>query len=198
MIGRVLENATLYELVQTLAGSRVNDAKMRAILGTIEPGIRILDAGGGTGTVARVFDRGLDYCCMDIDLVRVRVAKAHGSSAVQGDATRMPFADESVDMVVLRAVSHHLGDELFADMVAESWRVLRPSGCMLFLDAIWAPRWLPGRMLWGIDQGSHPRSEAQMRAALGKHFDLERPSTYAVIHRYFMTLARPKAQGAAA
>ena len=165
---------------------------MREILEPIQPGLRILDAGGGTGNVAKIFDSGLSFYCMDIDFARLRVAKARGVSAVQGDATRMPVTDASIDLVVLRAVSHHLDDESFARMVAESRRVLKPTGSLLFQDPIWAPSRLPGRMLWRIDQGSHPRTEAQMRAVVENHFEIQRRVSFAVFHRYFLTLARPK------
>jgi ubiquinone/menaquinone biosynthesis C-methylase UbiE len=192
MIERLLANATLYELVQTATGSRIAEAKIRQVLGPIEPGTRILDAGGGTGIIARIFDSGPAYYCMDIDLERLRVARGRGASAVQGDVTAMPVATASIDLVVLRAISHHLDDDGFAMMVTESWRVIKPDGRLLFLDAVWAPSWLPGRLLWRVDQGSHPRTEAHMRVVLETHFEVERRVAYSVLHRYFLALARPK------
>ena len=192
MIERLLSNATLYEFVQTATGSRISEAKIREVLGPIKRGTRILDAGGGTGIIASIFDSGPDYCCLDIDLARVKVAKDRGASAVQGDVTRMPVATASIDLVVLRAISHHLTDDGFTNMVAESRRVIKPDGRLLFLDAIWAPSWLPGRMLWRIDQGSHPRTQEHMRSELEKHFELERPAVYSILHRYFLALGRPR------
>ena len=129
---------------------------------------------------------------MDIDLGRVRVAQARGASAIQGDATQMPICTASIDIVVLRAISHHLGDGDFAAMVAESRRVIKPDGRLLFMDAIWAKSWLPGRLMWGIDQGSHPRTEDHMSSFLETHFELERRVTYSVYHRYLLALARPR------
>jgi SAM-dependent methyltransferase len=194
MIERLLANATVYEFVQTATGSRISEAKMREILGPIEPGTRILDAGGGTGIIAPVFDSGRNYCCLDLDLARVRVAHGRGASAVQGDVTQMPVSTASIDLVVLRAISHHLGDAGFAKMVAEARRVIKPNGRLLFLDAVWAPSWLPGRLMWRIDQGSHPRTEAHMRAVLENHFELERRVAYSIYHRYFLAIARPKSE----
>lgn len=194
MISRLLANATLYEFVQTVTGSQISEAKIREILGRggpIGPGARILDAGGGTGIMARVFDAGRNFCCMDLDLARLRVARGRGASVVQGDVTRMPVRTGSIDLVILRAISHHLTDDGFARMVTESRRVIKPGGRLLFLDAVWAPAWLPGRLLWGLDQGSHPRTEAHMRAALENHFELERREAYSIYHRYFLAMARP-------
>lgn len=192
LIDQLLANASLYEFVQAATGSRISEARMREFVGPIEPGTRILDAGGGTGIVARVFNSGRDYCCMDIDRARVRVAAERGASAVQGDVTAMPIASASIDVVVLRAISHHLTDDGFLRMVAESGRVIKRGGRLVFLDAIWAPSWLPGRLMWRIDQGSHPRTEAQMRAVLERRFELERHVIYSVYHRYLLALARPK------
>jgi hypothetical protein len=85
-----------------------------------------------------------------------------------------------------------LSDDGFAKMVGECRRVIKPGGHLLFLDAIWAPSWLPGRLLWGIDQGSHPRTGEHMRAVLESHFELERQVEYAVLHRYFLAVGRPE------
>jgi hypothetical protein len=87
-----------------------------------------------------------------------------------------------------------MADQDFGWMIDESWRVLKPGGRLLFLDPIWVPSWLPGRLVWRIDQGSHPRSEDQMRDVIERRFDFEREVRYAVHHRYFMALARPRSE----
>ena len=190
MIERALRNATLYEVVQTVTGAHISEAKVREILGTIPTEGHLLDAGGGTGIMARLFNLGPDYFCMDLELDRVQVARRRGSSAVVGDVTAMPVASASIDLVIQRAVSHHLTDAEFASMVTESFRVLKPGGRLLFLDAIWAPSRIPGRLLWRLDQGSHPRTEARMRDVLETCFVIERSLSYAVYHRYYLALAR--------
>jgi SAM-dependent methyltransferase len=143
-----------------------------------------------------MFDSGQLYLCLDIDLAQVRFAKNRGADALVGDAARMPISSGAIDLVVMRAVSHHLTDQAFAMMIDESCRVLKPGGRLLFLDAIWARSWVPGRLLWRIDQGTHPRTEDQMAKVLESHFELERRMTYAVHHRYFLALARPKSNTA--
>jgi ubiquinone/menaquinone biosynthesis C-methylase UbiE len=192
----LLANSNLYDLIQMLTGSRIAEAKMRAFLGVVPPGTRILDAGGGTGILASLFDSDHRYMCMDIDLARVRAAKRRGAEALVGDVTRMPVREGAIDLVVLRAVSHHLSDQEFFKMIDESWRVLKPSGRLLFLDPVWAPNWLPGRLMWQIDQGSHPRTEVQMRAIIESRFELERGIRYFVHHRYFLALAQPNGKAA--
>ena len=192
MIERALENPTLYDLVQFLTGARISEAKIRDFLGPIPKDIRILDIGGGTGIVAPIFDAGKDFTCMDLALDRVRIAGARGSAGLVGDATRIPVKTASIDLAIQRAVSHHLTDEEFAAMTSETSRVLKPDGRLLFLDAIWAPRWIPGRILWSIDRGSHFRTESQMRKQLETGFTLERTMGYAIYHRYLLAIGRPR------
>jgi SAM-dependent methyltransferase len=191
MIDYLLRKPAIYEWTQVATGSRISARRIRAILGPIPEGARILDAGGGTGIAAAIFARGRDYCCMDIDPDRVRLALDRGSSAFVGDCTRMPVASQAIDLVVLRAISHHLDNEGLELMMSESRRVLKPDGRLLFLDAIWAPAWIPGRVLWALDRGSHPRPVAALQAALNTHFQLERIDTYSLYHRYFLAVARP-------
>jgi ubiquinone/menaquinone biosynthesis C-methylase UbiE len=181
----------IYELVQTLTGARISEAKIREILGPIQAPTTVLDAGGGTGIMARVFSRDIDYCCMDIDLARVRMASGRGASGLVGDGTHMPVRTDAVDLVIMRAVSHHLGQADFEAMTAEASRVLKPDGCLLFLEPTWDPAWLPGRLLWRFDQGSHPRTEDQIRTVLGTHFAMERATAYSVYHRYYLAVGRP-------
>jgi SAM-dependent methyltransferase len=191
MIASLLRNPTIYEWSQLALGSSVSDRRIRSILGSVAEGTVILDAGGGTGIAAQIFDGGHRYCCMDIDSARARLALDRGSRAMVGDCTSMPVGTDAVDLVVLRAVSHHLDDEDLKKTIAESHRVLKPDGRLLFLDAVWKPWRIPGRVLWALDQGSHPRPIAALEAALQPHFHLERTDTYSIYHRYFLAVARP-------
>ena len=196
MIARALENPTVYDLIQLLTGARISEAKIRDLLGPVRRDMRILDVGGGTGIMAHIFDAGSDFTCMDLALDRVRIAGARGCAALVGDATRMPLVAGSIDLVIQRAVSHHLTDAEFAAMTSESSRVLKPDGRLLFLDALWDRSWIPGRILWSVDRGSHFRTEDQIRRVLETRFDFERSTTYAVYHRYFMAVARIRSNGA--
>jgi erythromycin 3''-O-methyltransferase len=62
---------------------------------------------------------------------RERLAEAH-ARPVNGDATRMPFADTSFDGVISVEAAFHFPsrDRFFA----EAWRVLRPSGVLTMSD----------------------------------------------------------------
>jgi SAM-dependent methyltransferase len=107
--------------------------------GRFVPGMRILDAGSGTGRNLPYFLRhGFDVCAVDpapgaLDEVRRLAAELSPQlpaanfrvEAIEG----LSFPDEDFDAVVASAVLHFAeGEAHFRAMVAELWRVLRPGG----------------------------------------------------------------------
>jgi SAM-dependent methyltransferase len=97
----------------------------RGALADLELGSRerILDVGCGTGELTRVLT---DECPgrvlgVDADLALLRVAADAGLPVVAGDATRLPFRDDSVDLAVCQALLVNLPDPPAA--VAEFVRV---------------------------------------------------------------------------
>ena len=84
---------------------------------------------------------------LDVSLSMLSAARrAHPEDRflfVQGDATRLPLATESVDTVVMLGGIHHVNDR--AALFGEVARILTPGGCFLFREpvsdfALW--RWL--------------------------------------------------------
>jgi len=74
---------------------------------------RILDAGAGTGELARVLDADSPgtVVCLDADPELLEVARAEtGLETVVGDATRPPFVRNSFDLVVCQALLVNLPD----------------------------------------------------------------------------------------
>jgi SAM-dependent methyltransferase len=72
-----------------------------------------------------------------------------GAGAVGGDATRMPFGDESFDGVIAAEVLEHVpGDQRALGEIA---RVLRPGGTL----AVTVPAWLPERICWRLSTDYH-------------------------------------------
>lgn len=104
---------------------------------------RMLDVGCGTGTLLSIMARdplaerlvGLDYA---EEMVRRAGAKFAGAEqhgkllAVRGDAERLPFADESFDVVTCCNSFHHYPHQAAA--VAGFRRVLRPGGLLVLID----------------------------------------------------------------
>jgi SAM-dependent methyltransferase len=77
------------------------------------------------------------------------VAPSSLAGTVQGDATRLPFADATFDRVIASEVLEHIADDVAA--MGELARVLRPGGTM----AVTVPAWLPERVCWALSAEYH-------------------------------------------
>ncbi|MBP7585509.1 MAG: class I SAM-dependent methyltransferase [Spirochaetes bacterium] len=96
---------------------------------------RVLDLGCGWGRVLKpVMDRGARATGLDISHSMLRATRAHLKKhghrppLLRGDATRLPFADESFDMVYSLLVLQHLSKENGREVFREVRRVLKPGG----------------------------------------------------------------------
>jgi|SRR6478735_387868 len=100
----------------------------RAITG-LAPGraIDIGAAGGGNTRVLR--EHGWDAVALEYGADGAAVAHERGLATLRGDATNLPLASDSLDLVVAFDVLEHLQDDDAA--VAEVRRVLRPGGTYL-------------------------------------------------------------------
>lgn len=85
----------------------------------------LLDVGCGTGSYAGGFAAlGWDYIGVDASEDMLRRARDKGVAAVRGDATALPFPDESFDAAV--SIFTHTDVDDWASVVREIARVLRP------------------------------------------------------------------------
>ena len=112
-------------------------------LGRLAPGERVLDLGSGAGTDSLVAARmvGEQGSVTGIDMTPEMLAKARTTAAemgvsnvefVESEAERLPFADESFDVVISNGVIDLIPDK---DAVfGELFRVLAPGGRMQIAD----------------------------------------------------------------
>jgi ubiquinone/menaquinone biosynthesis C-methylase UbiE len=123
-----------FAIVHDERSARQAEREVTRLLGrSLRAGERVLDAGCGTGWFAAGLRRARpDVHVVGSDLSAGMVAKSRQAGAwplVQGDATGLPFADGSFDVVVARGVLHHLPQ--VAPALAEWRRVLSPQGAVV-------------------------------------------------------------------
>lgn len=98
-------------------------------------GLRILDVGCGTGQSRQIYvDRSAFYAGTDLSMGALRLARRRfpASSWLQADAVRLPYRDETFDVVAFSSVLHHLPDRRAA--LAEAARTLRAGGWTFAFD----------------------------------------------------------------
>lgn len=88
---------------------------------------RILDVGCADRWISSRLPAGTEYLSLDYPMTGVGLYKAMPD--VFGDASRLPFADASMDTVLLLEVLEHLRHP--AQALSEIARVLRPGGILL-------------------------------------------------------------------
>jgi tellurite methyltransferase len=109
--------------------------------GRIAPGMRVLDAGCGSGrNLVYLLREGYEIYAADINAEEVqavrRMARAFGSLLPEENfrveaVEAMSFADACADVVVCNTVLHFARDDAhFQAMVDGLWRVLKPGGIL--------------------------------------------------------------------
>ncbi|SRR6266446_516915 len=98
----------------------------------ITPQSRILDLGCGRGGVVELFWRDVELAAgLDPDSPSLTEHRAQGMPVIRGVGERLPFVDESFDLIVCLWVLEHLRDP--AEAFREIRRVLRPRGHFVFV-----------------------------------------------------------------
>ena len=105
----------------------------------VGPEDRVLDVGCGRGEIVRACGErgarayGIDYSAAAVDIAApyLRAGGTDDRTAVlPADATSLPFAGDSFDVVFMLDIVEHLYPEQLARALAEARRVLRPAGLL--------------------------------------------------------------------
>ncbi|NPC98542.1 demethylmenaquinone methyltransferase [Nocardioides sp. zg-DK7169] len=112
------------------------------------PGELVLDLAAGTGTSSQPFaDRGATVVPCDFSLGMLQVGKKARPALpfTAGDATRLPFADDTFDAVTISFGLRNVVDPLAG--LAEMQRVTKPGGRLVVCEFS-HPTWKPFRVVY--------------------------------------------------
>ena len=134
----------------------------------LRPGDMFLDAGAGFGRHAFEAARqgatvyALDYAADEVVGTRAtfggmihanEIPPSSYGGVLRGDATKLPFADNTFDCVVTSEVLEHLQDDVTA--ISELHRVLKPGGSL----GVTVPTWWREKINWMLSDEYHaPKS----------------------------------------
>lgn len=114
------------------------------------PGQTVLDLAAGTGTSSIEWAKdGVDVVPCDFSIGMVRVGKRRYPDLpfVAGDATQLPFADDSFDAVTISFGLRNIPDTDAA--LSEMLRVTKPGGRLVVCEFS-TPPWKPFNMAYGV------------------------------------------------
>ena len=157
----------------------------------IQPGMRVLDLGCGTGTLAILIKRshvfahvyGLDADPQVLAIARTKADQAQVEITFQeGLAYQLPFPGAWFDRVITSLVFHHLTTQQKQQALNEVFRVIKPGGRFTLLD-IGVPygpyAWLVSQVVRRTEQ-----AEANVRGLLPGMIQQAGLSQYKVVEHF--------------
>lgn len=136
------------------------------------PGVKVLDLGTGTGTLARYFARqGLQVVGLEVDAQMIASSKGVDANErvhieyVESSANSIPIEDKAFDLVTAGQCFHWFDKESVSHEVD---RLLRPGGHLLIAYFDWVQqKGNPVDLMYQLKEKYIPKAEAQTKWPLG-------------------------------
>ena len=195
VVSKVVSHPRVFEIQTSLLGGHRLDETIRPTALHATGGRTcgtVLDVGGGTASGHALWPEGWTYISVDPDRRVVEFDKSGGAiRRLVGDATKLPFPDDAIDVVFMKGVSHHLEDTTWSKALVEVRRILKPDGYFLFVDGVWTPRRVISRLGWTLDAGRFPRKPERLEAEIAQSFEVESVQRLTLLHLTVILTARP-------
>jgi len=172
-IYKILSIPKVYSFIQWLFYHLPTYSYFHELIGVTE-GKKILDVGCGPGDNVLKFPNseyvGIDISQEYIDNANNRFGKLGRFYCVSVDEIEKTNIIK-IDIVIIKAVLHHLSDEQISGMLKKLKNIMNPGGALITLDCTFCPKQNPiSRMLVSLDRGLFVREVDHYRAVLRKSF----------------------------
>ncbi len=185
---RLLENPKIYELMQKLLGGDRVYRAIREFIGVQLKNIgnyNVLDVGCGTGFLSDCFTGA--YTGVDINPAYIKKAEIKGKGVFMvADATKLPFAPETYDLVFTLGVLHHLESGNRKKLLNELWRVCKPDGKIIIIDGVIPSNRLNllGFILAKLDRGRYKVRGKKFKEMINASYFFSKKITFTNITRF--------------
>ena len=163
-----------YEVLKNEGYGRILKELIRKV--NPQKGWRLLDLGCGSGSLLQRFKQGeMRLAGIDISIKNIRQARTFlsGDRCIVGDIERVPFMDNTFDVIIYGGVLHHFPQ--MADILQEGHRILKPGGHLFSYDPhrynpfmwIYRDRKSPFRSGEGVTTNEILITKGMLREALG-------------------------------
>ncbi len=172
-IYKILSIPKVYSFIQWLFYHARTHSYFHELIGVTE-GKKILEVGCGPGDLVLKFPNseyvGIDISQKYIDNANNRFGKLGRFYCVSVDEIEK-IDITKIDIVIIKAVLHHLSDEQISDMLEKLKNIMNPGGVLVTLDCAFCPKQNPiSRMFVSLDRGLFVREVDHYRAVLRKSF----------------------------
>ncbi|MBS0290531.1 MAG: methyltransferase domain-containing protein [Proteobacteria bacterium] len=122
-----------YNVFTDGANQKIIDAVVALL--ELAPGAQVIDLGCGSGVFTKLLaERGFNCMALDLSLPLLKLGKKQLETVdfIQADVEALPFLDNSIDILMLSCLVHHLPDP--SKCAEQAFRVLKPGGKFIAFD----------------------------------------------------------------